>query len=186
MGRIITNEYFGGLRNFSQEELLGNLYPSPEFMFGYLGKNEDLDQIIAEDEKILARLGFSHEKIAQAIENVFLTDEPTYNGNHLIRRAFIESPECPWRDYCTVSPFDLSLKVTEIIMINKEKIEEAVTFLESRGSEGTYCFPDLVNNDLGMIFSDLHPHLIREHHFFEGKDTPYRVDPERAIRYLGI
>ena len=29
-------------------------------------------------------------------------------------------------------------------------------------------------------------HLIRDHHFFEGKQSPYRVDPEKAARVLEL
>jgi hypothetical protein len=33
---------------------------------------------------------------------------------------------------------------------------------------------------------DLIVHLIRKHHFFEGVESPYRVDPQKLVRVLEI
>jgi hypothetical protein len=30
------------------------------------------------------------------------------------------------------------------------------------------------------------PHLIRDHRFFEGPRSPYRLDPEQLARVLGL
>ena len=37
-----------------------------------------------------------------------------------------------------------------------------------------------------ISFPGLILHLIREHHFFEGKGTRYRVDPEDVVRILEV
>ncbi len=37
-----------------------------------------------------------------------------------------------------------------------------------------------------IAFSGLLPHLIEAHHFFEGLGTPYRLDPELAVRLLEL
>lgn len=34
--------------------------------------------------------------------------------------------------------------------------------------------------------SGLLAHLIRDHHFFEGEHSPFRLDPEQAARVLGL
>ena len=189
MGRIITNEHFGIPRELSRGELLRRLKSGDVnscLMFSYLGLDEDLDEVIASDKKVLAELGVTYDTVAKSIEELFLSDSDNYNGNPVIRREFIHSPVCPWDDYCSVSPFNLSSKVTEIVLVNGEKLEEAITFMEERGDDGLRCFPELVRRDLGMIFSDIHPHLIRDHYFFEGHQTPYRVDPRRTVRYLNL
>ena len=189
MGRIIVNEHLGIPRDLSREELLRRLRPGEEnsgLTSGYLGLDVDLDEVIASDRRALSEGGISNDAVAKAIEELFLSDSDNYQGNSVIRREFIYSPECPWGDYCTVSPFDLSRKVTEIILVNGQMLSEAEIFLDENGDKGLDCFPDFIKNDFGMIFSDLHPHLIRDHHFFEGHATPYRVDPQRAARYLGL
>ncbi|MBU1975649.1 MAG: hypothetical protein KKG59_04565 [Nanoarchaeota archaeon] len=42
------------------------------------------------------------------------------------------------------------------------------------------------NDPLYATLSTLLPHLIEEHHFFEGKGTPYRADPAILIPALGL
>lgn len=37
-----------------------------------------------------------------------------------------------------------------------------------------------------LIWTDLSIHLIREHGFYQGKGSPYRIDPEAIKRILGI
>lgn len=37
-----------------------------------------------------------------------------------------------------------------------------------------------------IIFSDLSLHLIEKHHFFQGKGSPFRIDPAKVIRVLDI
>ena len=36
------------------------------------------------------------------------------------------------------------------------------------------------------VANSLLPHLIKEHYFFEGNESPYRVDPEFVIKALGL
>ena len=46
----------------------------------------------------------------------------------------------------------------------------------------------ILNRETGESFTGpgLIVHLIREHHFFEGKESPYRVEPEKAVRVLEL
>lgn len=46
----------------------------------------------------------------------------------------------------------------------------------------------ILNRKTGESFTApaLIVHLIRAHHFFEGVESPYRVDPEKVIRTLEI
>jgi hypothetical protein len=46
----------------------------------------------------------------------------------------------------------------------------------------------LLNRDTAQSISapGLIVHLIGEHHFLEGKGSPYRVDPLRLARVLGL
>ena len=73
--------------------------------------------------------------------------------------AWRGSQVCPWRDEIGYNNFPHSSHDFEIY--NKETNEE-------------------------LFFPGLIVHLIREHHFYEGKDSPYRVDPEKAKRVLDI
>ncbi|WGS64029.1 hypothetical protein [Marinitoga aeolica] len=44
---------------------------------------------------------------------------------------------------------------------------------------------NLKNNE-SIIFSDLSLHLIEKHHFFQGKGSPFRLDPAKLVRVLEI
>jgi hypothetical protein len=191
VGRIIENNIPIQFLEVGEAELIQRLHPngwSLEILqYGYLDPTEDLQELQREDCETLSRLGLTHDTIAVAIEKLFATDERSVNGNRLVRVQNIHSPVCPWGDFCSVHPFDLSMKTTEIIVCNKETCpENIVSHLVA--NSGTHCndYAELVARDWAMIVSDLHPHLIRDHQFFEGKKTPYRVDPERAMRYLGL
>jgi len=61
---------------------------------------------------------------------------------------------------------------------------------ENTGSGGKYASVEwkIQNNLNGMKLSGsgLAVHLIRDHHFFEGLDSLYRVGPEDYIRLLEV
>lgn len=190
MGRVLTNELIFPNPCTSEAELLVRLHPHDPLeclQFGYLGIDEDLHERIAADEKRMAALGLSYEGLAEAIEQLFVTDNERVNNNLIIRRKYIHSPLCPWGDYTTTSPFSLFPQVSEILVLNQASCPQRVTdFCLEHSGTNISDYPMLVEQDWAMIFSDLHPHLIREHHFLEGLATPYRVEPERARRYLGL
>ena len=188
MGRIIENLKIFENSPESEEELLRRLWPQKDIKFGYLGQNENLGQIIQDDATTLVRLRLSHEQIAIAIEELFASDDHEVNGNPITRVYNIHSPECPWGDFQTtfISPDFL---VTEIIIWNFRVCPTEILERHKKHLPliiHTNDYPIILENNYGIIFSDLHPHLIREHQFFEGRETPYRVDPERITRYLGL
>lgn len=160
--------------------------PSSLFMWGFKGPAEDVDAIIASDREIVARLGVTHEQIASLIDAIFASREDTWRGYPIIRWYNIHSPICPWGDFCTKSCLDLTLAVTEIWLVNPDAIANVNDYV-SKVTGRVYPIQDLkqlVDWDWITVFSDLHPHLIREHHFFEGHETPYRVHPERVMKFL--
>jgi hypothetical protein len=46
----------------------------------------------------------------------------------------------------------------------------------------------VVNKRLGreVVYTDLHIHFVRDHGFYEGKGSPYRLEPEELIAVLGV
>ena len=190
MGRRLENYIIHPDPCGSSDELLARLRPNhrmERLQFGYLGVDEDLDYRIAEDRQRMVDLGLGYEDLARAIELLFENDDETVNGNPIVRRRYIHSPVCPWGDYTTVSIFVLAQLVTEVYVINRETCPPQVSdlLIWDCGLDPDY-YPKVVEEDWVMIFSDLHPHLIREHQFLEGLETPYRVEPARAKRYLGL
>jgi hypothetical protein len=160
--------------------------PSGDFMWGFKGPTESLRCIIESDNRLLAELGVTHEQIASVIDAIFASDEDQFCGCPMVRWENIHSPICPWGDFCTRSCFDLTVAVTEIWLVNPWRVAEVQTYLKGV-TKRVYPINDLkmlVDNEWVMVFSDLHPHLIREHHFFEGLETPYRVHPRKMARMI--
>jgi hypothetical protein len=148
-------------------DLEAKMRPGAKSQKGFLGPRESLDSILREDRATLARLGLSYDAIADALEKVLLLAMDRYweheegfaVGNLLIRLdVFRGFQDCPWE--CQQS-----------VCGALGHIEFAVTDTRTRES---IAGP-------GLII-----HLIRDHQFFEGKESPYRVDPEKLARVLGL
>ena len=163
---------------------------------GFLGPSENLDSILADDKVLLDQLSVTHSELASNIETIIsivmgqrqkdlkewlkrqtrfpklaepngipqfnIHNLPNSNQGFLVGKlhVFIMQwrgfQECPWG--CVVHTDWASI---DFMILNRESGE----FFTGPG---------------------LAVHLIREHHFFEGKETPFRVDPEKAIRVLEI
>lgn len=158
-----------------------------DLLYGFLGPDENLESLIEADAKLLEERGLTHDQVASAIEDLFACDSSReFRGAPIFPLEYIHSPRCPWRDFVAVSPFDLSGKVTEIVVVNRAKIDAFFKLLKDRNAMGLNDYPELVKKELVMVFSDLHPHLIRDHKFFEGHATPYRVDPTKVAHFLSF
>jgi len=161
-------------------------YPSTDFVYGFLGNDEVVEDVIEKDRRLVEEFGVTHEQLASVVDGIFETDADEWCGCPLVRWHNIHSPICPWGDFCTKCFLDYGLAVTEIWLVNPDKVKEVQAYLASV-TKNVYPIADLarlVRDDWIMVFSDLHPHLIREHHFFEGLNTPYRVNPKRLKAML--
>lgn len=155
-------------------------------MWGFKGSKESVEVIIECDKKLLAELGVTNHQIASVIDAVFASDEEEFCGCPIIKWEYIHSPICPWGDFCTKSCFDLLMAVTEIWLVNPHRISEVRDYLK-KNTKWIHPIEDLkmlMDKEWIMVFSDLHPHLIREHGFFEGHETPYRVDPKKMAKMI--
>ena len=160
---------------------------------GFLGPKERLMTVIRKDEATLQRLGITHAQIADKIEELIKIGEeetlarwrardrtswridrsPITVGQFsiIILGPYLGHQECPWSFY------DPSTKPPR---------RKPCTV----GSGPMYGDLDFVitNNRTGETLTGpgLIVHLIRDHHFFEGKQSPYRVDPEKAAGVLEL
>lgn len=188
--RVIENMDVGFGRQPNPAELQRHLRAgagNSDLQYGFLGPDENLEKLIEADAKLLEERGLTHHQVASAIEELFACDSfEEFRGAPIFPLQYIHSPPCPWQDFVAVSPFDLSEKVTEIVVINRTKVDEFFRLLEERGDMNLNDYPELVRRELAMVFSDLHPHLIRDHRFFEGHATSYRVDPTKVAHFLSF
>ena len=131
---------------------------------GFLGENEILDEVLRADDEIVKRLGITHEQIASRIEYFMnaagypSSEGKLVDGKYLVGgTAWRGGQSCPWGD----AGFMMPNSSVDMYVKNQELGEQ-------------------LNFPGGIV------HLIREHKFYEGKESPYRVDPEKAVRVLDI
>ncbi len=139
-----------------------SMRPGAITLYGFLGSDErNLIDILTDDDGVVKRLGLSHEHIADRLEE--LRDlgkdglgEFTKVGSHFHVRVESVRGKLP-------SPF---------------------------GGPGLYQKTNtIVKNDAldqEVVYSDLHIHLIRNHGFYQGRGSRFRLDPVVLARALEI
>lgn len=142
-----------------------------------MADGEKEEDIVKEGERLAAELGITFDQCADLLDELFLSEGDEFRGCFVHRWPFIHSPICPFGDFCTKSVFDTTSVVTEIWLINPEFVHKVIA--ELKRSCGRHPTPELKRMvDAGwiLVFSDLHPHLLRRHHFCQGKSSPYHID----------
>jgi len=129
---------------------------------GFLGDDKrNLVDIINEDNETVKRLGFTHQIIAEKLNELR----------------------------------EIGLKAIEQSVIYKDHIEIKVEIFRGKlpcpfGEKGIYQKSEIVvinkKIDEQIKYTDLSIHLIKEHGFYQGVGSPYRLDPEKIVRVLEI
>ncbi len=166
-------------------ELEERMRPGAWSSGGFLGPIESLESVITHDAQILARYRISYEPIADALERVLRPAIKHTKG--MSPYPDLYKPE-------TVPHFDLNNlpEITEgyttgnlqVFTIGYRGIQECPWGCKA----GSSCDFLILNRQTGesVTGSYLVVHLIREHHFFEGMESPYRTDPTILIRVLEL
>lgn len=184
-------------------------------LLGFLGRDESLEQVVAEDTSNLTGLGVTHEEIATALEDALCgrnlnrfesrvvsclrrvagikrASGPDYERGRYRKARGIPDLYHPqnlpnWSVNSLPAPgFGLRtgrLQVFMVLYMGKQDCPWGCK-TEKLGARDFL----ILNRRIGEYITggDLIIHLIREHHFFEGRETPYRTDPLRAVRVLEI
>ncbi|MEK6868944.1 MAG: hypothetical protein AABX74_01835 [Nanoarchaeota archaeon] len=156
---------------------------------GFLGRDESLLNVIHEDEEAVARLGVTHDQIADRIEYFIIQYGVEFSK--IMRDIGIMplkeriAAHKAFNRYIVVDPFHLASDNSDNITGGRG-IQEC-PWLDGVGDYGdkNLRFDNLRLGET-LSFPGLIVHLIREHHFYEGKQSPYRVDPTSAMRVLEI
>jgi hypothetical protein len=146
----------------TQQPLAELLIPSQFSKDGYMGNDtRSLQQIEDDDKKTLAALGLDNKKLVAELRKLYILGERAL-GN----------------------PVDAGKGTT-------------VTFFEARGripspfkEDGTFQKGEveLVNTakSITIHITPLSLHLMEKYCFFQGKGSPYRVEPEQAAQLVGF
>jgi hypothetical protein len=163
--------------HLSAEELEGRMRPGRFSQQGFLGVRESLSEVIQRDAATLQRLNVGYAELAARLDELLRASGasdtawpperapvtfPPHFQVHL--RVYAGWQMCPWsagpRTQCEA------------------------------GGGVAYSSLDwhILNTRTGQAMTGpgLIVHLIREHHFFEGREAPYRVDPQELARLLEL
>ena len=138
---------------------------------GFLGHSENLVDIITNDNQTLADIGVSHKDLAQKLAE--LVEMALNNKTHKYRtpyfhvkvKLFTGFQICPWSEnihqkQCTYGSG-----------VKFGSVDWTIKNLQKR---------------LSLTGSGLLVHLIGDHHFFEGKQSPYRIEPLQLCSLLNF
>jgi hypothetical protein len=198
----------------STAELEKRMRPGAWSTGGFLGPNEYLEDVLQLDGEVLALLGVTHRRIADALElviNAGLTASARLMNFRAGRRSAAQTERR--RQF---NPFEALLGQAASDQ-EEARIEAFADPLESRGDRCGFpfehiCFSSLMcfgyqdcpwgcedlpwsdldfrieNERAGEVVKGpgLSVHLIREHSFFEGLESPYRVSPIKLVKLLEL
>ncbi len=150
-----------------EERLKGRKWSS----HGFIGEHEDLKQLLDEDDLLVKKLGLTHEAIADRVEYfIYKSNEIAGKSHDIDGEGTIDDGKfyigyvthcgrqgCPW------GPVNFHYRYgNNIYWVKNMELKEHIRFP-------------------GLIL-----HLIKNHHFYEGKQSPYRFDIAKAVRVLEV
>lgn len=145
-------------------ELERRMRPGSFSQDGFLGPEENLGQVLLHDEATIKRLGISYDSLAGRLEELILAGERSpghrvvVNGEFEVTVFIYKGFQiCPWARDPDHSQCDAGEGATHA------SVEWRIRNL---------------GNGLVMRGGGLAVHLIRDHHFFEGLESPHRIEPE--------
>jgi len=153
------------------EELERRMRPGAFSHKGFLGRQERLEDVRAADAQTVEELGVSTEELAASLEALLIEalgasdswSPQVYRGHFETAIVmYFGYQECPW-----FSPHD------------RWKCSKA------QFTSIDWEIRNLRTGD-GLTGPGLIVHLIREHGFFEGFESPYRVDPRALAELLQL
>jgi hypothetical protein len=174
------------------EELENRMRPGQYSQGGFLGLNESLENVVSQDEQTLVKFGINHEQISSTLERIIETvheQEKTLPMDKRFERRTdfpnLYKPETnPLFSKDNLPDINIGYLVDffQIFILQYRGVQNCPWGCPDGGS---FDFM-VLNRKTGESFAApaLIIHLIRTHHFFEGINTPYRVDPEKVIRTL--
>jgi hypothetical protein len=198
----------------SSTELEERMRPGAWSMGGFVGPNESLETVVRLDAEVLALLGVTPRRIADSLEQAIVSGikaEGKLMRFRASRKAAAQT-EPPkkfnlFQELFTQAKPDHTAPRIEIRPnpLEKESVRCGFPFEHLRYSGVRYMGYQICpwgcgvcpGSDLDFRIENerarevvkgpgLIVHLIREHQFFEGLESPYRVDPVKLVKLLEL
>lgn len=149
-------------RPVKQSPELERIEQNMRLRWGFLGyERRKLVEILTEDQGTVNSLGLSHEVIARRLREITAKARSGWGDPMVVEGRFeVEVHEARGRIPCPWGHPGLYPKTH----VKLEKIETGET----------------------LVWSDLAIHLVEEHGFYQGRGSPYRLDPREVRRILEI
>lgn len=178
------------IKNYKKGRYVGRENVGGISRAGFLAPWERLKKVHDRDEATLYRLGISFDQVADRLEQV--SQMAMHNAHRMEQGAKAKGEDLDYWDIIKNGiPVDGSLSLTFVAYMGYQTCPFQ-TVMKVRNGDKKDVTCDMSDKDFtvsrgkeSIFFSELHIHLIRDHHFFEGA-TRYRLDPEQAVRVLGI
>ena len=157
--------------SLSIKELERRMRPGVLSQDGFLGEEENLKDVLRKDARKLQKLGITHSQLADRLEALItaaieIPGRTTRVGEFLVQLKSYEGFQiCPW---------STDIHHTQCRAgggVKYASLDWNIRNLESNRE---------------MSGPGLAVHLIREHHFFEGFDSPHRVDVRELAQLLNL
>lgn len=143
-----------------QQEAQGRMGPGIVTAAGFLGADErPLAAIVAADEEAMSRLGLSFATVADRLAE--LRDAGGAGLGEPVtvgEKWLVSSGDARGKLPC---PYEDGIFHKNSIWLRR------------------------IDTGESLVYSDLSIHLLREHHFLQGRGSPFRLDPEALARVLG-
>jgi hypothetical protein len=156
-------------------ELEARMRPGASSEAGFLGPRESLLKVLRQDDQAVVSLGLTHKQLAEALEDVLKRGRrhqtvrirtPSSNPQAHDGRG-LEIEIVSWLG-CQNCPWPTCFSPSGIWGANWDWV------IRRPGSGQQVAGPGLI------------VHLIKEHSFYEGLRSPYRVDPVALATILGL
>ncbi len=155
----------------SIQELEKRMRPGEFSHVGFLGWEESLVDVLQEDKATLQLLGLTSEELARPLEIILQFSLSGKMPKDLRNRFKVKTEMFTGFQICPFSPDPDHEQCSQAGGVQFGSINWAIcnrrTGQQLKGS--------------GLI-----THLIRAHHFFEGKHSPYRINPEDLAKLLEL
>lgn len=144
------------------DDIEHRLRPCPTYCHGFLGEDErKLVQILTEDQGTVHALGLTHIGIAERLRSLTEAARGGWGDPELVDdKFFVEVHEIRGKLPCPWPHPGL--------------YQKGFTRLEN------------IKTGEKLVWTELSIHLIGEHGFYEGKGSPYRLDPKDLKRILEL
>lgn len=169
-------------------------FKDPRFsMAMFLAPNEKLEDVISRDRQTLQRYGVTCEQVAARLK--YFVDRYKQNTNMYLTaedKQFLQMHPVPTQNFRLQTlrrvantgkmPFDNRYIMGGAVTAGWQECPFGLPTCQTGDSD--YYIYDTQTREL-IEFGNLLIHLIKDHCFFEG-NVEYRLDPEKAIRVLGL